>query len=544
MSITNRMRLHSAFLIETKVNHVIKKLLHATNTFSIFTENTFQMETKKNIGIWIRVSTEMQVQQDSPEHHEKRARLYAEAKGWHVAEVYRLEAVSGKSVLEHAEAKRMLKDVEAGTISGLIFSKLARLARNTKELLEFAEIFKMHNADLISLAESIDTSSPAGRLFYTIIAAMATWEREEIAERVAASVPIRAKLGKPLSASTSLGYRWVDKQFVVDEKEAPVRKLIYDLFLKTKRKKATAKALNDMGYRTRKGGLFTHTTIDRLLRDSTAKGIRKANYTTARNQKGNGSRIKPKEEWVLMPCPAIISEEVWEECNALLKQQESKYRKPGPRSVHLLSGFLHCECGNKMYVYHRDKYPTYRCKACNTKILVEDIDAIYHEQLKGFLFTEQDISSYLLRTDSEIFEKQEHLSYLQTEYEKLKKKIDDLVALRLANELSRQTFGEQFKPLETRKEQLENQIPMLEAEIDFLRIQHLNAGEVLSEAKNLYHNWLIMSFEERRSIVETITEQLVIHKDTIDIRLSHLPAPHLSQKAGKSERLVPNTARG
>ena len=98
-------------------------------------------DESKRVGIWIRVSTEDQVRGESPETHERRARLYAEAKGWNVIEVYRLDAVSGKTVKETPEAKKMLADIKDGHITGLIFSKLARLARNTKELLEFAELF-------------------------------------------------------------------------------------------------------------------------------------------------------------------------------------------------------------------------------------------------------------------------------------------------------------------------------------------------------------------------------------------------------------------
>jgi len=94
---------------------------------------------RKPVGIWIRVSTEEQARGESPEHHEKRARFYAESKGWQVKKVYHLEAVSGKSVMGLPETQRMLDDIKKGRIAGLIFSKLARLARNTKELLSYLE---------------------------------------------------------------------------------------------------------------------------------------------------------------------------------------------------------------------------------------------------------------------------------------------------------------------------------------------------------------------------------------------------------------------
>src|SRR5690606_37456927 len=114
------------------------------------------------VGIWIRVSTDKQLKDESPEHHEQRAKHYIDSKGWKPAKIYRLEGVSGRGIMSHPGTQRMLHDIKSGEIIGLVFSKLARLARSTKELLEFADIFSRSKANLISLSENIDTSTPAG----------------------------------------------------------------------------------------------------------------------------------------------------------------------------------------------------------------------------------------------------------------------------------------------------------------------------------------------------------------------------------------------
>jgi site-specific DNA recombinase len=476
------------------------------------------MESKR-IGIFIRVSTEMQVKDDSPEHHEQRARYYAEAKGWSILETYQLDAVSGKSVMQHPETQRMLRDIKSGHINGLVFSKLARLARNTLELLEFSNIFRTHNADLISLSESIDTSTPAGRLFYTVIAAMAEWEREEISSRVAASVPIRAKMGKPLGGQAAFGYRWHNKELIVDEKEAPVRKLMYELFMQHQRKFSTARALNDAGYRTRNNSKFTATTVSRLLRDSSAKGERRANYTKSL---GDGKQwvIKPESEWVIMPCPQIVSTELWTAVNNVLDMQEAK-SVPRPKAVYLLSGFVKCDCGKTMYVYHTSK--VYSCSKCRHRIAVTDLDEIFQEHLKEYL-KGIDTTSYLNETQSEIQEKKALLESTKKERSRLQRTIDQLIDLRMAQELSKEQFAEKYRPAEEQLKQLDAQLPIIEAEIDVRTIQLLSSDSVLQEVKTLYDQWETLPFESKRNIVETIVSAIEIGKEDITITLAYVPA--------------------
>lgn len=479
------------------------------------------MDGPKSVGIWIRVSTEDQARGDSPEHHEKRARFYAESKVWNVREVYHLEALSGKSVMNYPETQRMMQDIRDGRITGLVFSKLARLARNTRELLEFAEFFRDHDADLVSLQESIDTSTPAGRLFYTMIAAMAQWEREEIAERVAASVPIRAKLGKPLGGQAPFGYQWQDGKLVPGPIEGPVRKWMYDLFLEHRRKKTVARLLNEAGHRTRNGSAFSDTTIERLLRDTTAKGIRRANYTRSLGENKKWV-FKPQQDWVLTPVEAIVSEDLWNQCNAILDEQRSKNHRPARKTVHLFTGLAYCACGQKMYVPSNS--PKYTCYKCRNKIAVEDLEDVFQHQLRNFFLSPSEVSTYLNRADEVVREKEELLRALTEEEKRVRQEMEKVYRLYLDDQITSPGFGSRYKPLEERLNQIEDQVPQLQAEIDFLRIQYLSSDQILTEAQDLYSRWEDLSSEEKRKIVESITENIIVGEGEVTIHLAYLPS--------------------
>ncbi len=473
----------------------------------------------KPVGIWIRVSTEDQAKGESPEHHEERAKSYAKSKGWQVKEVYDLAGQTGKAVMQHPEAKRMMKDIERGHITGLVFSKLARLSRNRRELEDFSDFFNKHNADLISLSEAIDTSTAGGRMFFHLLGVFAQWEREEITERVNASVLTRAKLGKSINGASPYGYVWKDRKLIIKPDEAAIRRKAYELFLQYRRKGQVAKELNAAGYRTRKGSIWRDTSIERILNESSAKGVYV--FNTMRLTGTWRTELKPESEWGRAECPPIVSEELWNQVNQIIEEQLKAWKKPGKPPVHLFSGLAHCSCGYKMYVSANS--PKYFCRKCCNRIAIVDLENIVREEMKMFFGQSERIAGHLQAADKNLAEKSALLATHQREVQKVREEMTRTHRLYIQEQITAQGFGDFYKPAEERLNQLLAELPKLEAEVDFLRVNKLSADDVLHEANTLYERWPKMEVSEKRKIVEAIIEKVVIGDGEIDITYSHLP---------------------
>ena len=493
----------------------------------------------KRVGIWIRVSTEQQGQSESPENHERRAREYAQLRGWCVAEVYRLAGVSGAVSLDHSEAKRMLVDVEQGRIEALIASKFARIVRDGVQFRLLYRKFKESKATLISLDENIDTSTPAGELILGIIADLAEWERKEIGSRVRASIRPRAQAGRPLGGDPPFGYRWQDRKLVPNLQEAPVRRLIHELYIEHRRKKTVAEVLNERGYRTRKGARWSEQTIDWLLRDPSAKGLHRKNYIQS-----NGPTVpwsfKPESEIVHTPVEALVSAEVWDKANAILMDGKRARSRPAKRSPYLFTGVALCECGRRMYLRHGT--PNYICNSvggCGNRVRRTTLESAVEAVITQRLSDADWATSYVAEAKALLHEKQARLSEVEAEQKLAQETIRKAFDLVMQGQMPQSRYQIICEPHESRLPAATEEASRLRAEIDLLGSPAVSTEAILSETSALGKQWGTADLASRRSTLEAMEFRVTVTKQNgIGVELQYFP---YSEKLSNYPRTLPRS---
>ncbi|PIN77724.1 resolvase [Candidatus Woesearchaeota archaeon CG10_big_fil_rev_8_21_14_0_10_34_12] len=144
-------------------------------------------------AIYLRVSTSEQ----TTLNQELELKSYCEREGFDIFEIYKDEGISGAKTSRPALDK-MLKDMREKKFEAIIVWKFDRLGRSTKHLLQVLEEMKNKDVRLIATSQNIDTGTPMGKFFFTIMAGFAEMERELIRERILLGLQRRKTQGKPL----------------------------------------------------------------------------------------------------------------------------------------------------------------------------------------------------------------------------------------------------------------------------------------------------------------------------------------------------------
>ena len=149
-------------------------------------------------ALYARISTSNNGQ--SPEMQLRELREYCERRGWFVTGEYVDTGISGAKD-RRPELDRLMADAHKRRFDVVAVWKFDRFARSVSHLLRALDTFRVLRIEFVSLSESLDTATPAGRMVFTVLGAVAELERSLIAERVRAGLRnARAKgkhLGRP-----------------------------------------------------------------------------------------------------------------------------------------------------------------------------------------------------------------------------------------------------------------------------------------------------------------------------------------------------------
>jgi len=160
---------------------------------------TAHAQTRKTrAAIYARISTANSGQ--SPEMQLRELREHAQRRGWEISNEYVDEGISGAKDRRPA-LDRLMVDAHRRKFDVVAVWKFDRFARSVTHLLRALDTFRVLGVDFVSLSEALDTATPAGRMTFTVLGAVAELERSLIAERVKAGIRnARARgvrLGRP-----------------------------------------------------------------------------------------------------------------------------------------------------------------------------------------------------------------------------------------------------------------------------------------------------------------------------------------------------------
>jgi len=316
------------------------------------------------VAIYARVSTQEQAEEGtSLDFQHEQLSGYCRSQGWEVFREYVDRGYRGKDG-DRPELKRLMSDAKLGLFGKVVVLKLDRLARKLRLLLEMEETFKEHDISLVSMKDTIDTSTALGRTVFQMFGLVAEGERETIAERTKSGRQQRYKQGCWASGKAPYGYFYNKdtKKLEIDETKAPIIRRMFHEYAGGNSLVQVLNGLNRDGTpprRSRTRG-WDAGAVRNVLINPAYKGTLIVN----RYQHIAMVYRVDMSKAMIINIPPIVSATLWEK--AQRHRKENKHLRPVRRGVPgLLQGLVTCGvCGHsfRAIISDRCRRRVYSCR--------------------------------------------------------------------------------------------------------------------------------------------------------------------------------------
>jgi DNA invertase Pin-like site-specific DNA recombinase len=328
-----------------------------------------QLRTKSLYDIPLRVTYYARVSSESDEqlnslgnqiqYYEDFIRRNA---AWTFVPGYIDEGLSGISTKRRENFNRMIDDAADDTFDLIITKEISRFARNTLDSIQFTRQLLGCGVGVFFQNDNINTFDEDSELRLSIMSSIAQDELRKLSSRVKFGHQQAIKNNVVLGNSRIFGYRKENRRLVIDEEQAPMVRELFELYASDQYSMKQIEALFwEKGYRNLNGKKIAHTTMSNMISNPKYKGYYVGNKVKVVDMFTKKQKFLPPEEWVMFKdetgeiVPAIVSEELWDQANAILRRRSDdvKNRQGVCNHANLLTGKLFCTCCGTAY-YRRE----------------------------------------------------------------------------------------------------------------------------------------------------------------------------------------------
>ena len=328
--------------------------------------------------------------------------LIKKNKNWAFVPGYIDEGLSGISTKKRENFNRMVEEAAEDKFDLVITKEISRFARNTLDSIQYTRQLLGYGVGVFFQNDNINTLDEDSELRLSIMSSIAQDELRKLSSRVKFGHQQAIKDKVVLGNSRIFGYIKDEGRLVIDEAQAEMVRELFELYAAGEYSMKQIETIFwQRGYRNHNGNKIAHTTMSNMIANPKYKGYYVGNKVRVIDMFSKKQKFLPAEEWVMFKdetgqiVPAIVSEELWDRANEVLKKRSDdvKSRQGICNHANLLTGKLYCTCCGTAY-YRReskDKQGNKNSKwVCSGKIKngADSCESfpIYEDEIKPLLF--------------------------------------------------------------------------------------------------------------------------------------------------------------